>query len=284
MTTGEDPDVTMKADSSTTAKEVRPPTLQGVSRAFGVLEALAANPMRPSELSEVLGISWATLHRTLAQLEADEFIQRNPAGVYHVGRKMWLLGSTYLVGHQLLELAVPLLSRAASDVPSAVLQLVERSGDDSVVLYSHEAATGEMITRTTYGHHFPLHCGSKGFVLLAGSPRTDIDDYLSRPLISLTAETMTDPAAIRERLDEVRATGHAVTVADVQSFTGSVSAPVFDSSGAVQACVCAVVRRSVLTGTQRETTVEVVLRLAQSLSLGLGWSPIAHARASKSQP
>jgi DNA-binding IclR family transcriptional regulator len=263
---------------SAAAAEASSPTLQGVSRALRVLDVVAQRPMRTTELSEELGISWATLQRTLAQLEADEFISRDERGNFHIGRKTWLLGSTYLVGHRLMELAVPLLTRESSLVPTSVLQLVERSGDTTVVLFSREAASKEVITRTTYGHHFPLHCGSKGWVFLANAEPEFVDRYLSEPLISLTPATVTDPDELRERLAEVREQGYAVTVGDVQSFTGSVAAPVFDDEGQVEACICAVSRRSSLTGDKQEQIVELVQRVAQTLSLGLGWQPLRHAK------
>lgn len=254
------------------------PTLQGVSRALRVLDVVAQRPLRTSELSEELGISWATLQRTLTQLEADGFIKRDDRGLFHMGRKTWLLGSTYLVGHRLMELAVPLLTRESSNVPTSVLQLVERSGDTTVVLFSREAASKDVITRTTYGYHFPLHCGSKGWIFLAYAEPQTLDEYLSKPLISLTPATITDPAALRERLAEVRTQGYAVTVGDVQSFTGSVAAPVFDSEGQVEACVCAVTQRTSLAGDRQDQIVETVQRIAQTLSLGLGWQPLRHAR------
>jgi DNA-binding IclR family transcriptional regulator len=255
------------------------PTLQGVSRALKVMELLAQTPMRASEAAEALTMSWATLHRTLSQLEADEFIERDAAGVYRIGRRTWLLGSTYLVGHRLLELAIPLMKQASLDAPSAVFQLVERSEGTAVVLYSHEAMTGEYITRTDYGYHFPLHTGSKGQVLLAYAGEGFIHQYLSSNLIALTQASVTDPDDLLEVLDRVRKQGFAVTVGDVQTFTGSVSAPVFGSTGEVIAAVCAVVSRAHLDDGQRQSVVtDAVQRLAQALSLGMGWQPMRNAR------
>jgi DNA-binding IclR family transcriptional regulator len=256
------------------------PTLQGVSRALRILDELALRPMKPAELSSSLGVPWATLHRALAQLEGDGFIQRDSRGAYRIGRKMWLLGSTYLLGHQLLEMAIPVLTRASTELPFAVLQFVEQADGDSVVLFSREAASGEVITRTTYGYHFPLHCGSKGLVLLAFAEPGFVDDYLSRPLPALTPETMTNPDEIRQTLDRIRRERYSLTVGDVQSFTGSVSSPVFDETGKAVACICAVVARSALEDSKRDRTVETVTRLAQSLSLGMGWQPVRHAPGS----
>lgn len=259
------------------------PTLQGVERALRVLDVLATRPMRTSDLADEFGISWATLQRTLAQLESAEYIERDELGLFRIGKKAWLVGSTYLVGHRLLELAIPVLSQASTEIPQAVLQLVERSGGTSVVLHSHETSSSESITKTTYGYHFPLHCGSKGLVLLAYEDESFVEDYLGQPLISLTSQTITDPGELRDRLAEVRASGYSVTRADVQSFTGSVSAPIYDAKGVVRSCVSAVTRRSALTGEKLDGILEVVLRIAQSLSLGMGWQPLWHARAPQAQ-
>lgn len=266
-------------ETSSTKGRARP-IVQSLARSLNILELLAqSGPMRAVEVSEALQLPWATCHRTLSQLEQTQLIERSGTGVFSMGRRTWLLGSTYLVGHRLLDLAVPLMREASEDIPYAVYQLVERSGGVSLVLHSEEATGGEPIARAAYGHHFPLHAGSKGWVLLAYAPDAFIEEYLSAPLLPLTAETVTDPRPIRAKLDEVRSQGYAITVADVQTFTGSVAAPIFDSSGGAIAAVCAVVLSSKLADDQtRLGIIERVSSLAQSLSLGVGWQPVRAAR------
>ena len=250
-------------------------TLQGVMRALRVLELLAERPMRASDAAEALQMSWATTHRTLAQLESADFITRDSAGVFRMGRRTWLLGSTYLVGHPLLELAIPLFQSAAAETPDGVYQLAERSGNLVVTLYTRDATSGETITRTTYGHHFPMHCGSKGLVLLAHLPPAEVDEYLAGPLARLTSETDTDPESIRTKLEAIRRDGCARTVGDVQSFTGSIAAPVYNSAGEVVACVCLVMARTRFDeGPAEAAATQSVQRLAQNISLGAGWQPM----------
>jgi DNA-binding IclR family transcriptional regulator len=250
-------------------------TLQGVMRALRVLELLAERPMRATDAAEALQMSWATLHRTLSQLESSEFITRDSAGVFRMGRRTWLLGSTYLVGHPLLELAIPLFGSAAEETPSGVYQLAERSGNLVVTLYVRDALSGETITRTTYGHHFPMHCGSKGLVLLASLPPAEIDKYLAGPLARLTPETDTDPESIRAKLETIRQQGYSRTVGDVQSFTGSLAAPVHNSVGEVVACVCLVMARTQFDeGPAEAVALQSVQRVARTISLGTGWQPM----------
>ncbi|MCC5655336.1 IclR family transcriptional regulator C-terminal domain-containing protein [Nostoc sp. XA013] len=132
----------------------------------------------------------------------------------------------------------------------------------------------EDITKAHYGHHFPLHCGSKGQILLAYEDPAFIALYLKRNLEKLTSETITDPVELRKRLAEIREAGFAQTVADVQPFTGSLAAPIRDSSGRVVASLCFVFRKTMLRNEKRrEELQERIVHTAHSISFDLGWRP-----------
>ena len=252
----------------------RPPsaTLKGVNRALLVLEHIASHPGRATDIADAMGLSWATLHRTLRQLEQGGFLQRDPeTGRYSIGRRMWFIGATYLANHQVLELARQYLL-TASRTRGITVQLVERSDRQTVVLYSSHP--DDEITKATYGYHFPLHAGSKGQLLLAFSDDAFIDAYLEDDLERLTPVTETNPAALRDTLRTIREQRYAVTIADVQLFTGSMAAPVFNHKSQVVACVCFVARKSTMTNeARRDHLLEKLLETAQSISLALGWRP-----------
>lgn len=247
-------------------------TLKGVNRALLVLEHIARHPGRATAIADAMGLSWATLHRTLRQLEHGGFLQRDPeSGHYSIGSRMWFIGATYLANHQILELARRYLL-AASRTRGVTVQLVERSDRQTVVLYSSHP--DDEITKATYGYHFPLHAGSKGQVLLAFADDAFIDAYLEDDLERLTPFTETDPTALRELLRTIREQRYAVTVADVQLFTGSMAVPVFNHKSQVVACVCFVTRKSTMTNdSRRDHLLEKLLETAQSISLALGWRP-----------
>ena len=249
------------------------PALKSVRRALEVLEHLAIHQGRATDVAEALGVSWTTLHRTLSQLEQDGFLARDPdTNRYGIGPRMWFIGTSYLANHPVVEVAQPYLETRVEGIDFTV-QLVERSGRLSVVLYSRHT-TGEVITKATYGYHFPLHCGSKGQVLLAHAAPDFIDDYLSGDLEKLTPDTETDPVALREILSSIRELGYARTVGDVQRFTGSLAAPVFDRNDEVIASVCFISVRSVFRDEMRESLLrEELLRTSNSISFGLGWRP-----------
>ena len=260
-----------KAKRSGTTEKM--PTLKGVHRSLQVLEYLALNPGRATDVAEGLRVSWATLHRTLSELERGGFIARDPdTNRYSIGARMWFIGTSYLAEHKVLEAARPYLD-AAAEGGDFTVQLVERSGRLAVTLYSYQTA-GEVITKSTYGYHFPLHCGSKGQVLLAYSADEDLENFLNEPLEVLTPETITQPEKLKKLIKDIRAQGYARTVGDVQQFTGSISAPVFDRSHAVVSAVCFIARRTVFRDeTKVDFMLETLLRTTQSVSLALGWRP-----------
>ena len=258
--------------NSSTSPVTKPVALKGVQRALHVLEYIAIHPGRATDIADGLGLSWTTLHRTLQQLEQGGFLQRDEVNNhYSIGPRMYFVGSTYIANHQVVDVAKPYLEEALK-LPGITVQLVERSGFQSVPLYSSHS--DEEITKATYGFHFPLHTGSKGLILLAHAGRDFIDKYLSRELERLTPYTLTNPQELHALLARIREQGYAITVADIQLFTGSMAAPVFGADNRMMAGVCFVGRKSLIENDKkREPFIEALLKAAHSISISLGWRP-----------
>ena len=104
---------------------------------------------------------------------------------------MWYVGSSYLVNNKALSYSLQFLANA-HDIKSADVQIVERIGNYSVVIHA-EKRQDQVIDKTQYGYHIPLHAGSKGLVLLAFSKPEFIERYLDQPLEKLTSKTISCP-------------------------------------------------------------------------------------------
>jgi DNA-binding IclR family transcriptional regulator len=235
-----------------------------VGRAFSVLEVVADRPLRAAEIARALGLSWATTHRVVSYLTEMGYLERDArTRRYSVGVRSYSLGSSYLARLPLHHVCHPYLE-AASTIARATAQLVERDHRRSVVLSVVEARRHH-VPETTIGCNFPLHCGSKGHVLLAHADPAFVEDYLSRPLEALTPWTIVDPDVLRERFAEVRAKGYAVTDRDVRLFSASVAAPVVDRAGSVVASVTLVVHPTELHNRKRQL-IDVVRRTAEGIS------------------
>jgi DNA-binding IclR family transcriptional regulator len=247
--------------------------LRGMARALAIIEHLAVRPGRVVDVTHDLRLPWATVHRIIAQLTKADFLRRDPETKrYEIGPALWFAGATYMANHRVLRAALPYLHKA-EQISGIAVQLAERVGRQAVAIYSAQPYATN-IAKAQYGYHFPLHCGSKGRVLLAFAGPEFVKQYLHRPLEKLTDATLTDPDELRRELERIRQSGYSITVADVQPFTGSMAAPIRDASGTVVASLCFIARKTLIQNVQRrDTLLEHLLHAAHLASMDLGWRP-----------
>jgi DNA-binding IclR family transcriptional regulator len=256
--------------------DAKPGGLQGLDRALMMISRLAEEPMPAKRLADELGIKWSTAHRTLSHLRNTGCLTRDEAtGVYHVGPKLYFVGSSYLASLPVIH-AARMELRVAADETASTAQLVARYERRSMNLLVIES-DHQLVPRSTIDFHFPLHCGSKGQVLLAFADPEDIDAYVAGPLEALTRHTIIDPDELRERLAEIRRNEYAITQGDVQLTSASVAAPIWDVNGAVETSVTLITSYNEFEE-KRSMLIDVVTNAARSISLQLGWRPGA-ARA-----
>jgi DNA-binding IclR family transcriptional regulator len=247
--------------------------LRGMSRSLAIIEHLAVRPGRVVDVTQEMGLPWATVHRIITQLTKADFLRRDPETKrYEIGPALWFAGATYMANHRVLRAAIPYLQKT-EQIEGIAVQLAERVRDQAVAIYSAQPHATE-IAKAQYGYHFPLHCGSKGRVLLAFETPDFIEQYLRRPLEKLTELTITDAEVLRKDLAEIRQRGYSVTIADVQPFTGSMAAPIRDFSGRVLASLCFIGRKTLLQNERRrDELLEHLLHAAHLASMDLGWRP-----------
>ena len=169
-----------------------------MARSFAVLEYLAGSPGRVVDVTRGLNLPWATVHRTIIQLEKAQFLRRDPeTNRYEIGPRLWYIGSAYLANHRVLKAAMPYLGQR-QDTEGIVVQIAERIGFQSVVVYSAQ--------RPRRGHHqgplrlpFPARIAAPR-ARCSWLPRSAefIDTYLDRDLERLTSETIIDPGGAPE--------------------------------------------------------------------------------------
>src|SRR6476469_10490913 len=192
--------------------------LRGMARALAIIEHLAVRPGRVVDVTHDLRLPWATVHRIITQLTKADFLRRDAETKrYEIGPALWFAGATYMANHRVLRAAAPYLQKPEK-IEGIAVQLAERVRDQAVAIYSAQPYATE-IAKAQYGYHFPLHCGSKGRVLLAFETPDFIEQYLRRPLERLTELTITDAEVLRKDLAEIRQRGYSITIADVQPFT-----------------------------------------------------------------
>jgi DNA-binding IclR family transcriptional regulator len=226
------------------ARRGRPTGATGsvLGRALRLLDVFG--PTRPamtlSQIARHADLPLSTAHRLLGELVAWGALERDEAGTYRVGLRLWELGALAPRGTGLRERALPFLEDL-SQVTRENVQLAVREGAE-LVFIERIAGSGAVPVLTRVGGRFALTATGGGLVLLAHAPTEVQEDVLSGPIDRFTECTVTDPAQLRRMLADVRTNGFSISDRQVTMDSLSVGAPVLDGRGQVVAAVSIVVR------------------------------------------
>jgi DNA-binding IclR family transcriptional regulator len=187
----------------------------------------------PSEISRRAGLPASTGHRLVGELVTSGLLERDDEGRARVGMRLWELATRGSLALGLRQAALPAMERVQSLVRQHT-QLGVLDGDQVLFLerLSHPEA-GANITRIA--GRLPLHASSSGLVLLAAAPPAVVERVLAAPLEPFAPETITDPAALRRKLAEVRRLGHAVAPGSIEAVSTGVAVPIRDRGSVVAA-------------------------------------------------
>lgn len=246
---------------------VRSERLQSLERGLAVLRSFS--PESPaltiSDVADRTGLTRATARRVLLTLAELGYVDAD--------RREFMLNPTVLdlvkpfsVQHDPWGFSRPYLEsiteRTGESASIAVL-------DDTEILYVARSQTRRLMTlAVTVGSRLPAHATSKGRVLLAFLPESELEAYFARrPLARYTDRTVVDEAELRSIIAKVRREGFAVVEQQLEEGLSSVAGPIVDGSGRVTAAlsVCAHAGR-IDSATLRSEFVPLVVETARRLS------------------
>ena len=190
--------------------------VQSVHRAIDVLEALAAAGGTASlgDLAAACGLPAPTLHRLAATLADRGYLRRMPDRRYSLGSRLVSLGAD---AHALLGgRALPVLRALAGQTGESANLAVLTQGRAEYV--AQAPGTHTMRTFTEVGNRVALHCTGVGKALLAVVPPAQASRLIdAAPLIAQTADTITDPAALRAEIALIRDRGYALDEGEMET-------------------------------------------------------------------
>jgi DNA-binding IclR family transcriptional regulator len=182
-----------------------------------------------SELSRRLGVGKSTVHRILATLAADGFVERTADDRYRLSLRLYEIGQEVAASNELRERAHPALERLRNETGETA-HLAVLAGTD--VVYLDRLESPHMLgLMTRIGRRRAAHATSSGKCLLAFGPPSAVALVVAGGLPRLGPRTITTPGLLRRALREVRARGYAVSVEESAPGVVSVGAPIFDASG-----------------------------------------------------
>jgi DNA-binding IclR family transcriptional regulator len=215
--------------------------IQSIDRAMRVLTALqGARRMSLSELADRLDLAPSTTHGIVRSLvERGMVVQERGSSRYQLGPAVLRLGNVYLDTLELRSKAIPwaedLARRTGFAVRTGVLLI------DDVVIIHHEPRPDGSRQMPEVGIVIPVHASALGKAILAFLAEDEMQDLLPQELRSMTGETVTSAADLREQLDVVRSGGIAVERDEAVLGESSLASPVFDSYGEVVGAIGVVI-------------------------------------------
>jgi DNA-binding IclR family transcriptional regulator len=201
-----------------------------------VLAVLADGPTGVTDVADRVGLPKSTVARLLRSLQTEGAVEQVQGETrYRLGERIATLAARLTAGGSIVSLARPDLEELAAAAGEAAGLAVS---DGFRVHYIDQADTPNAVqARDWTGTRVPMHAVPSGQVFLAHLPADALDRFLESPLERFTPNTLTDPAALLERLARVRADGFAWVHEEFDVGINSVAAPVFDDVGGVRATV-----------------------------------------------
>ncbi|RJL31395.1 IclR family transcriptional regulator [Bailinhaonella thermotolerans] len=210
-----------------------------IGKAWLVVEAFrpTGGPCRLTDLVRRSGLPKTTVHRLTGELVEAGVIERGEDG-FHLGRKLFELGSMVPVQRDLRETALPHM-HDLFEATHETIHLGVRDGLDVVYVEKIRAHTAIDLP-SRIGGRLPLSATGVGKALLAFSPQEVMDEVLSRPLRRLSPHSITDPRRFAEVIGQIQASGLAYDQEEAQPGVSCIAAPVLVSGLAVAALSVAV--------------------------------------------
>lgn len=245
--------------------------VKSVFRAVKILELLSdRHQLNVTEISRELALPKSTAHEILATLERENILAKDRNNRYHLGIKLFELGSLAQPDLELRRLANPFLQELNVTFDETVhLSILDR---DEVLYVDTLESTKGLRPHAILGVRAPLFCTGVGKAILAFLGHDEIDRYFAEhELQGKTEQTITDEPRLRDDLHTTLERGYSIDNMESEEWLRCIGAPIRNRSGKVFASIS-------LSGPSQRVTQEKipeigkeVMRQADNISKRLGF-------------
>jgi len=265
-------------------------TLKSLNTALRVLMAFTADKpvLGVGELAQLLQLPKGQVSKILSTFRKHGILsQDQPTRRYSVGSRAFALGSRFVNYHPLAREALVAMRRIVEQTGhSARLSIMD--GDRVIYLLQSE---GRFLADTGWrvGMFLPLHATTAGKVSLAFLPPERVETLLARAgLPAITPNTITDPAAFRRHLAEIRRRGFGVSRGELTPGLGTIGVPVFGADNQIAAVLGLIFPEHLVNWADAPSLAAILHEGARGLSqragcpvYPFGGQPVRRARAAR---
>ena len=259
----------MENVSSSTANASTPRKRSGLNTGLDAIEAIAAHgrPMTMTEVAAAIGLTKASLHKTLATLEARHFVRRLEAQRYVIGIKAWEIGCI-AAPFEMTRLATPHMLQLVRQIEDGV-SLGVLSGSDMLSIQLVESPQAVRV-HENIGDRTPVHTLSSGLAFLSALDDEEIEMILPAELERKTEHTVTDHARLLDMIRDVRRLGYAVCHGMCRADASGVAAVARGPDGRPAATLCVAIPSFRATPDRVAEVVPHVVAAAQAIEAEFG--------------
>jgi DNA-binding IclR family transcriptional regulator len=252
-----------------------PGRIQSIERAAAILRLLSGRNRRLGvvQLAGELDLPKATVHGILRTLQHVGFVEQDPeSGKYQLGAALLHMGSSYLDGNELRTRALnwsdALAARSNESVRIGTLH------EGQVLVVHHVFRPDDSRQALEVGSLVPAHATALGKMLLARH-QYEAEELSAAGLPRFTGGTITEPARLREALEQIRHRGWAADVEELVEGEVSLAAPINDRRGVTVGAIgiSGPIERLCDNGEPRTDLVSYVREAARAVSRDLGAIP-----------
>jgi DNA-binding IclR family transcriptional regulator len=210
-------------------------SVQSISRAFSLLEAIAENPdgIGLTQLSQITGLHSSTAFHLLKTMAGLGYIRQGEDNKrYFIASALFCLASAAQSEVQLVSAANRVLRELS--MKTGIQSLFGLRAGTSMVVVAKADGNGAFQISDGIGGMRPAHCTGMGKIMLASMSDDELEAYLSNyALKAFTENTITDKARLLRELAEVRRSGLAFDDAEFHPELRCMAACIRDLSGSV---------------------------------------------------
>jgi DNA-binding IclR family transcriptional regulator len=249
-----------------------------LERACDVLRLFT--PQKPrwtiSQLARHLNVPKSGIFRLVKTFERKHFLQSGKDSYeYELGSGIWeLTGTVFGKRERLVEKASPYLRDLNKTTGLLVsLRVLE---NDQMVIVDRVEGTDPVKVIFPVGTRQPINHGAPGKVLLAHHYPPDSVQFneliLRGKITRLTDRTLTDRRRLQQELNKIRRSGYATSDGEAIRGTIGIAAPVWNSTGRVEAALALTAVESLCHMKQLLQYLPDLRRTAENISKALGYA------------
>ena len=237
-------------------------------RAFAILRLLAGEAsagLRVTEIARQVGLTQATVHRTLQALIAQDVVEQcERSRRYRLSIAFFVLAARAGNPMNLRDLCRPSVLRLCASLGDTIFVLA-RSGFDAVCLDRSEGPIPIRSFTGDIGGRIALGIGQGSLAILAFLPPAEREEVIRFNLPRVRELGMFDEVYLRTEIEHVRALGYAARSTGLLEGMSGVAVPICDAEGRAVAALSVGTIAGRLSADRLPVVVDLLQREARAI-------------------